>query len=42
MFADVGCVLRLGNLLHIDLAFPLHGDPSLKDVHLLVETKRSF
>jgi len=42
VFADVGCVLRLGNLLHIDLAFPLHGDPSLKNVHLLVETKRRF
>jgi len=42
VFADVGCVLRLGNMLHIDLAFPLNGDPSSKDVQLLVETKRSF
>ena len=47
--ADVGFGLRLGNsrsglgnMLHIDLAFPLNGDPSSKDVQLLVETKRSF
>jgi hypothetical protein len=47
--ADVGFGLRLGNsrsglgnMLHIDLAFPLNGDPSIKDVQLLVETKRSF
>jgi hypothetical protein len=47
--ADVGFGLRLGNsrsglgnMLHIDLAFPLNGDPSVKDVQLLVETKRSF
>jgi hypothetical protein len=29
-------------MLHIDLAFPLNGDPSVKDIQLLVETKRSF
>jgi len=29
-------------VLHIDLAFPLDGDPSIKNVQLLVETKRSF
>ncbi len=47
--ADVGFGLRLGNsrsglgnMLHIDLAFPLNGDPSVKDIQLLVETKRSF
>jgi hypothetical protein len=47
--ADVGFGLRLGNsrsglgnVLHIDIAFPLNADPSIKDVQLLVETKRSF
>jgi hypothetical protein len=47
--ADVGFGLRLGNsrsglgnMLHIDVAFPLSADKSIKDVQLLVETKRSF
>ena len=47
--ADAGIGLRLGNnrsalgnVLHIDLAFPLNGDPSIDKVQLLVETKRSF
>jgi hypothetical protein len=47
--ADVGFGLRLGNsrsglgnVLHIDVAFPLNADKSIKSVQLLVETKRSF
>jgi hypothetical protein len=46
---DVGFGLRLGNsrsalgnVLHIDLAFPLDGDKSISHVQLLVETQRSF
>jgi len=46
---DVGFGLRLGNarsglgnVLHIDLAFPLDGDASIDGVQLLVETKASF
>jgi outer membrane protein assembly factor BamA len=46
---DVGAGLRLTsprasgrNVVHIDLAFPLNGDPSIDAVQLVVETKRSF
>jgi outer membrane protein assembly factor BamA len=46
---DIGFGLRLGNnrsalgnLLHIDIAFPLDGDPSIRNVQFLVETKKSF
>jgi len=46
---DVGIGLRLGNsrsalgnVLHIDLAFPLDGDPSIDKMQVVVETKRSF
>lgn len=46
---DVGIGLRLGssrssfgNVIHIDLAFPLDGDESIDSVQLLVETKGSF
>jgi hypothetical protein len=49
VLSDVGVGLRLGNsrsglgnVLHLDLAFPLNGDPSIQDVQFLVETKRSF
>ena len=49
VLSDVGVGLRLGNsrsalgnVLHIDLAFPLNGGRSIKDVQFLVETKRSF
>ena len=49
MLSDVGIGLRLGNsrsalgnVLHIDLAFPLNGDRSIKNMQFLVETKRSF
>ena len=46
---DAGIGLRLGNarsglgnVVHIDLAFPLDGDSSIDSVQLLVQTKRSF
>ena len=49
VLADVGFGLRLGNsrsglgnVLHIDVAFPLNADRSIKSVQLLVETKRTF
>ena len=46
---DVGIGLRLTsprasgrNVVHIDLAFPLNGDPTIDDVQLVFETKGSF
>ena len=46
---DVGFGLRLtitrsglGNVLHLDLAFPLDGDPTISRVQYLVTTKQSF
>ena len=46
---DVGIGLRLGtsrsafgNVLHIDLAFPLDGDKDIDSVQLVVETKARF
>jgi len=49
LLRDLGVGLRLGNsrsalgnVLHIDLAFPLDGDPSIKSVQFLVETKEKF
>ena len=49
LLKDIGIGLRLGasktslgNVLHIDLAFPLDGSGSIDDVQLLVETKASF
>jgi hypothetical protein len=46
---DVGAGLRignarsgLGNVIHIDIAFPLDGDPSIARAQLLVTTKQSF
>ena len=46
---DVGVGLRLSSprssgrsVVHIDLAFPLNGDPSIDNVQLNVETKGSF
>lgn len=49
LLRDVGIGLRLGNsrsalgnVLHIDLAFPLDGDSSIDSVQVVVETKRSF
>ena len=49
LLKDVGLGLRLGsarsglgNVLHIDLAFPLDGGSDIDSVQLLVETRRSF
>jgi outer membrane protein assembly factor BamA len=49
LLKDVGIGLRLGNsrsglgnVLHIDLAFPLDGDASISSMQVIVETKRSF
>jgi outer membrane protein assembly factor BamA len=49
LLKDVGFGLRFGssrsafgNVLHVDLAFPLDGDPSIKNVQLVVEAKQSF
>jgi hypothetical protein len=49
LLKDIGVGLRLGasktslgNVLHIDLAFPLDGPRSIDDIQLLVETKASF
>jgi len=46
---DVGVGLRLTsprasgrNVVHVDLAFPLNGDPTIDDVQLVFETKGSF
>jgi hemolysin activation/secretion protein len=49
LLKDVGFGLRLGtsrsalgNVVHIDVAFPLDGDRSIEGVQFLVQTKRSF
>ena len=49
LLKDVGIGLRLGssrssfgNVVHIDLAFPLDGDEDIDSVQLLVTTKASF
>lgn len=46
---DVGFGLRLGNsrsalgnVLHLDVAFPLDGDSTIDNVQFLVQTKRTF
>jgi hypothetical protein len=46
---DIGVGLRignsrsgLGNVIHVDVAFPLDGDASIKNVQFLVETKQRF
>ena len=46
---DVGFGLRLGptrgggrNVIHLDVAFPLDGDPTIDDVQILLESKSSF
>jgi hypothetical protein len=46
---DVGFGLRfamtrsgLGNVIHVDMAFPLDGDPTISRVQYLVTTKQSF
>jgi outer membrane protein assembly factor BamA len=49
LLKDVGFGLRfgssrsgLGNIIHVDVAFPLDGDPSIRKVQFLVETKERF
>jgi hypothetical protein len=49
LLKDIGIGLRfgnsrsgLGNIIHVDLAFPLDGDSSIDDVQILVETKERF
>ncbi len=49
LLKDIGVGLRLGNarsalgnVLHIDVAVPLDGDSSIKNVQFLVETKRTY
>jgi hypothetical protein len=49
LLRDVGVGLRLGNnrsaqggVLHVDLAFPLDGDSSVRGLQFLVETRKSF
>ena len=49
LLKDVGFGLRLGstrsalgNVLHIDIAFPLDGPSSIDRVQLLIRTKSSF
>jgi hypothetical protein len=46
---DVGVGLRLSSprssgrsVVHVDLAFPLNGDPSIDNVQLVIETKGTF
>jgi len=49
LLRDVGFGLRLGNsrsalgnVLHLDIAFPLDGDSSISSTQFLIETKKSF
>lgn len=49
LLRDVGFGLRLGNsrsalgnVLHLDVAFPLDADPSISNVQFLVQTRKSF
>ena len=49
LLKDAGFGLRfgnartgLGNVIHVDLAFPLDGDPSIKKVQFLVQTEQEF
>jgi hemolysin activation/secretion protein len=46
---DLGIGLRLAptrasgrDIIHLDLAFPLDGDPSIDSVQVLLQSKRSF
>ncbi|MBC7984952.1 MAG: BamA/TamA family outer membrane protein [Candidatus Obscuribacterales bacterium] len=49
LLKDVGVGLRFGssrsafgNMIHVDLAFPLDGDTSIKRTQFLIETKKGF
>jgi hypothetical protein len=46
---DIGFGLRLGNMrsalgnvVHIDVAHPLDGDPSISRIQVIIEAKRTF
>ena len=47
--SDIGVGLRFlnarasfGNILHVDLAFPMNRDPSIKSFQVLVQTGKTF
>jgi len=49
LLKDVGFGLRignsrsgLGNIIHVDLAIPLNGDPSIHKLQFLIVTKETF
>jgi outer membrane protein assembly factor BamA len=49
LLRDIGFGLRLGNgrsalgnVIHVDLAFPLDGDPTIDEVQLVVQTRQTF
>jgi outer membrane protein assembly factor BamA len=49
LLSDAGFGLRIGNarsgfgnVIHVDLAFPFNGDPTIKRVQFLVQTEHSF
>jgi hypothetical protein len=49
LLKDIGIGLRLansrsglGNIIHVDLSFPLDGDASIDSLQLLIETKERF
>ena len=49
LLKDIGLGLRFGssrsafgNVIHVDIAFPLDGDPSIKRVQFVLQTKQSF
>ncbi len=49
LLKDIGLGLRIGSsrssrgsMVHLDLAFPLDGDPSIKRVQWLVSTSDTF
>jgi hypothetical protein len=49
LLKDIGVGLRFGssrssfgNVIHVDLAFPLDGDDSIDSVQIVVETKAKF
>ena len=49
LLKDAGLGLRfgnartgLGNIIHVDVAFPVDGDPSIKRVQFLVQTEQEF
>ena len=49
MLKDVGFGLRLsstrsgrGGMIHLDVAFPLDGDPSIDSVQWIVTSKQTF